>query len=141
MFFSGLRDLWFWLRIARPPATPARTAPAANSGVFAFEAISATAPPALLATLLPTLLPLFAAPRPVDLARDCVLEVVERFRCVRLPFEVLPRRELEEALEDEPLRPDLLERLLDVFVAWAMFQPFSFASLRAPRFALAAIPL
>lgn len=75
IFFSGLRDLWFWLRIARPPAMPARTAPAAISGVFAFEAISATPLPALLAALVP----LFAAPRPVDFARDRVLEAPERF--------------------------------------------------------------
>lgn len=78
IFLSGLRDLWFWFRIARTPATPARTAPAATSGVFAFEAICATVPPALLTALVP----LLAAPRPVDLARDRVLEALERFRCV-----------------------------------------------------------
>jgi hypothetical protein len=54
-------------------------------------------------------------------------------------LELLPRRELEEAFEDEPLRLELPERLLDDFVAWAIFfQPFSFASLRA-AFALAAV--
>jgi hypothetical protein len=77
IFFSGLRDLWFWLRIARPPAMPARTAPAATSGVLAFEAICATPLPALLTALVP----LFAAPRPVDFARDRVLDALEPFRC------------------------------------------------------------
>jgi hypothetical protein len=38
------------------------------------------------------------------------------------------------------LRLELPERLLDDFVACAIFQPFSFASLRA-AFALAAVPL
>jgi hypothetical protein len=56
---------------------PARTAPAARSGVFAFEAISATPLPALLAALVP----LFAALRPVDFARDRVLDALEPFRC------------------------------------------------------------
>jgi hypothetical protein len=56
---------------------PARTAPAATSGVLAFEAISATPPAALLTA--PRLA--LAAPRPLDFARDFALVVLERFRC------------------------------------------------------------
>ena len=40
--------------------------------------VCATVPPALPTALVP----LLAAPRPVDLARDRVLEALERFRCV-----------------------------------------------------------
>lgn len=107
------------------------------SGVFAFEAICATLPPALLgAARLP-----LAALRPVDFARDVGPAPVERFRLAwlrlalpfaRLPFE-LPRRDREEAFVlDEALRLELRllpERLLDDFVPWAIFPSLSFRFL------------
>jgi hypothetical protein len=104
-------------RIARAPAIPARAAPPATSGVFAFDAIRATARPALLAA--PRLLPAALRPVPVDVARGFAVERFERFRLAWLPFE-LRRRDLEEAcVLDEPppldLRRLLLERLLDDF--------------------------
>lgn len=109
---------------------PARAAPPARSGVFAFEATCATVPPALLGAARPAL----AAPRPVDLARD--VAPLDRFRLAwlrlvlpfaRLPFE-LRRRDREEAFVlDEPLRLELRllpERLPDDFVPWAIFLTF-----------------
>jgi hypothetical protein len=107
---------------------PARAAPPATSGVFAFEATCATFPPVLLGVAR---LPL-AAPRPVDFARDAGPAPLERFRLAwlrlalplaRLPFE-LRRRDREEAFVlDEALRLELRllpEPLPDDFVFWAI---------------------
>jgi hypothetical protein len=135
IFFSGFRVL-LWSRITRAPAMPARAAPPATSGIFAFEATCATLPPALLgAARLP-----LAAPRAFDFARDAGAPPLERFplawlrlalRVARLPFE-LRRRDREEAFVlDEPLRLELRllpERLPDDLVPWAIFQ----ASLSLP---------
>lgn len=82
IFFSGLRVL-LRSRIARPPAIPARATLAATSGVFAFEAIRETVPPALLAAPRP----LVAALRPVGFARDFALGLLERFRA-SLPWPI-----------------------------------------------------
>jgi hypothetical protein len=96
----------FWLRLfsATPPATPARAAPPASSGVFAFEASSATLPPVLAIAPSddPRLVAEVVVLRPVDLL---LLRAVPD----RLPFEVV-RLELDRAVLDDPFP------LVDLFV-------------------------
>jgi hypothetical protein len=97
--FNGRRDS---LRLfkATPPAIPASAAPPAISGVFAFEASSATLPPAL--PIAPLELLARDVVRARDVARDRGLDGLDELLRPR----VLPAREFVFfVLLDELFRP------------------------------------
>ena len=89
--FSGRR---FWSRLfsATPPAIPAKAAPPASSGPFAFDARSAALPPAFASV------PFGCARREADAPRRAV--VLLAFELLR---RVLDRAVLDRALPDDPL--------------------------------------
>lgn len=127
--FRGRRDS-LWLFRATPPAIPAMAAPPANKGVFAFEASSATLPPAFATEPLEEVVPRgweevrLPLERGVLLAFDRdVLDELEVLEEVEAPFFVLDREALEELFplldlfEPERLRVD---RPLEDRVVWAI---------------------
>jgi hypothetical protein len=107
---------------ATPPATPARAAPPASRGVFAFDASSTTFPPAL-----PTG-PFDELDRPFEFARVPPAREFVRFGLLDEPFRLVAR------VDFEPVRR---ERVLDDRVVCAMVSRHSSASMPAALFALA----
>jgi hypothetical protein len=139
--FSGRRES---LRLfsATPPAIPASAAPPAIKGVLAFDASSATFPPAL------PIAPLELLARALDVERarelDDLAELLRDFVPERLfrPLVLLARELVLFDLLDEPFRlVDLLElerrgldRLLEDRVVWAMVIASLLASVPAAPF-------
>jgi hypothetical protein len=91
--FSGLR---FWSRLFRatPPAIPARAAPPASSGPFAFDARPTALPPALASVPFDPARPEADALRRLDAVVLLAFELLRR---------VLDRAVLDRALPDDPL--------------------------------------
>jgi hypothetical protein len=121
--FSGRRESLLRLFSATPPAIPAMAAPPATSGVFAFEASSATLLPAFETA---PFCAVWRALVPADVRREADVPL-RREAPDRPPVEPL-RLELDRELPEEPfLLVDLFElerlrvdRLLEDRVVWAM---------------------
>lgn len=147
--FSGRRESFRLFRATPPaiPAIPANAAPPAISGVFAFEANSATFPPAF-ATPFRELVPSAELVRRLALGLLLVLELEladELEEPLLLLLRFLPLEPLE-VLEEPFLLVDLLalerlrvDRLLEDRVVWAMViaSLIGLASLPATPFAAA----
>ena len=138
--FSGRRES---LRLfsATPPAIPAMAAPPATSGVFAFEASSATLLPAFETA---PFCAVWRALVPAEVPREA--DVLLRDAPDRPPVEPL-RLELDRELPEEPfllvalfeLERLRVDRLLEDRVVWAMViaSLVGLASLPATPFAAA----
>lgn len=132
-----------WLFSATPPATPARAAPPASSGAFAFDASPTTRPPVLAIGPLDDVC-LALAPDDARRELDVVLRL-DREDAELPPFELV-RLEPDRALLDEPeepfrlvdlfvLEPPLDELLLEDLVVCAMAIASLLASVPAAPFA------
>jgi hypothetical protein len=95
---------------ATPPATPARAAPPASSGAFAFDASSTTFPPVLAIGPFDDVC---RAPAPEDVRREADVVLRRDREDAELPLFERVRPELDRALLDEPEEPFLL---VDFFV-------------------------
>jgi hypothetical protein len=95
---------------ATPPATPARAAPPASSGAFAFDASSTTFPPVLA---IGPFCDVCRAPAPDDVRREADVVLRRDREDAELPLFERVRPELDRALLDEPEEPFLL---VDLFV-------------------------
>jgi hypothetical protein len=95
---------------ATPPATPARAAPPASSGAFAFDASSTTFPPVLAIAPFDDVC---RARVPDDVRREADVVLRRDREEAELPLFERVRPELGRALLDEPEEPFLL---VDLFV-------------------------